>query len=203
MIDLERRLTEIGGLLDLPSERSGGTDLTPEIVDRVTVPPTAGRVAWAWRVAVVVLVVLAAAAAAPTTRDAVSGWLGLDRVTIERRDDGSPPPTSVDPPTEPGFDGEPVVVDGRTVLVAAIDGRLSDVVITKTLASDAPVRMLDIDGAPALWVESAHDVLIEVDGAPVAERVAGSTLLWQDGDVLRRVEGFETLDDAVEFARSR
>lgn len=215
MSDLERRLTELGGLLDLPSDapppadRLDARDVADRVLERLADRSARGRVGVRWRaVAAVVLLAVGVAMMVPASRDAVSGWLGLDRVTIERREGATPsppsaPPFSADVPSEPGPDGEPVIVDGRTVLVATIDGRLSDVVITKTVASDAPVRALDIDGAPALWIESTHEVMIEVDGAPVVERIAGSTLLWQDGDVLRRVEGFETLDDAIEFARSR
>jgi hypothetical protein len=215
MIDLECRLTELGGLLDLPADPPALTgrppmpDVAGVVLERLADRRAGHRVGVPWKVAAaVVLLAVGVAIVVPQSRDVVSGWLGLDRVTIERREDGSPPTPSAPPPTgslprEPGPDGSLIVVDGRAVLVAELDGRLSDVMITKTLAPDAPVRALDIDGAPALWIESTHDVLIEVDGAPVVERVAGSTLLWQDGDVLRRIEGFETLDDAIEYARSR
>jgi hypothetical protein len=171
-----------------------------------TTPNAAGphRAGQRWRIAAVLLVaVMGVVAAVPSSRDTVSGWLGLDRVTIERRDDRLPAPATATLPIEAGPDGEPIVVDGRTILVGAIDARLSDAFITKTVAVGAPVRSLDIDGAPALWVESPHDVAIVVDGATVVERVAASTLLWQDGAVLRRVEGFATLEEAIAFARSR
>ena len=36
-------------------------------------------------------------------------------------------------------------------------------------------------------------------GDVVVERVAGNTLVWQDGDTLLRVEGFARLSDAIEF----
>lgn len=209
MIDLVARLTEVGDLLDLPADAADGTELTARVLARTTPnaagPHGAGHGAGrGWRIAAVLLVVLVGVVAAvPSSRDTVSGWLGLDRVTIERRGDRLPAPATATPPTEAGPDGEPIVVDGRTILVGAIDARLSDAFITKTVAVGAPVRSLDIDGAPALWVESPHDVAIVVDGATVVERVAASTLLWQDGAVLRRVEGFTTLEEAIAFARSR
>jgi hypothetical protein len=204
VIDLERHLTELGDLLDLPVTRADGSDLASQVLARIPSASATRRASRGWRVAVAVLLVVGVVVAVvPASRDAVSGWLGLDRVTIERRDDLRPPQAPVEVPTEPGIDGEPVVVDGRTVRVGVIDGLLSDVMITKSVESGAPVRAIDIDGAPALWVEAPHEVLIEVDGEPVVERVAASTLLWQDGDVLRRVEGFATLDEAVAFARSR
>lgn len=206
MIDLEARLTELGDLLDLPASAADGTELTARVLARTSPPIAAGPhdAGRGWRIAAVILVVLVGVVAAvPTSRNRVSGWLGLDRVAIERRDDRLPAPPTAAVPTVSGPDGEPIVVDGRTILVGAIDARLSDASITKTVAAGAPVRLLDIDGAPALWVESPHDVAIVVDGMPVVERVAASTLLWQDGAVLRRVEGFATLEEAIAFARSR
>lgn len=196
MIDLEARLGELGDLLDLPTD---DLDLAGDLRGagrRVR----AGHIVL--RVAVVVLVVAGVVAAVPTTRDAVAGWLGLDRVRVERRDDPAPI-GPVELPGEPGPEGTPLVVDGRTIVVGAIDGRLNEVFVTKSIGGDGDVVSFDIDGDPALWFPNAHDLVVEVDGEPVVQRVAAATLLWQDDDVLRRIEGFGTLDDAVAFARDR
>ena len=153
------------------------------------------------------LVVAAAVAIVPSARDSVAGWLGFDRVSIERRDDPVPlplPQPTVTAPSGSNPLGETVeTFDGAPVLVGTIDGRLTDVFLAKTIGAGDTAISLDIDGMPAIWIAEPHDVVIERDGSPVVERVAGATLLWQDGDVLRRAEGFATLDEAVAFVRSR
>lgn len=206
MIDLERCLSELGEVLavddaDLSGALTRAASSAADASAHRSARITPSRVA-----AVVVLVVAAALAIVPSTRDTVGGWLGFDRVSIERRDDDPtvrPSPT-VTAPSGPDPLGETVVTYGVTpVLVGTIDGRLSDAFIAKTVAMDDTVVSLDIDGMPAIWIEEPHDVVIERGGSAVVERVAGATLLWQDGDVLRRAEGFATLDDAVAYARSR
>ena len=53
-----------------------------------------------------------------------------------------------------------------------------------------------------MWIDGApHEVFYrDGDGEVVFERFAGNTLLWQEGDVLYRVEGFPTLADALAYA---
>jgi hypothetical protein len=151
------------------------------------------------------LVVAAVVAVVPPARDTVAGWLGLDRVSVERDGTRVRPqsPVVTAPPGSNPLDEALVDVDGMTVLVGTLDGRLSDVFLAKTIAAGDTAVSLDIDGMPAIWLAEPHDVVIERDGEPVSERVAGSTLLWQDGEVLHRAEGFATLDQAVAFVRSR
>ena len=202
MIDLEQRLGELGELLAIDD-----ADLSAAVTAFIAAPTDRSARTTPLRVAAIVMVMVAAVVViVPSARDTVAGWLGLDRVEIERRDDLVVPLTApvVTAPAGSSPIGEQAVsVEGRTVLLATIDGRLSDVFIGKTVAADAPVASLDIEGLPALWIEEPHEVVIERDGLPVVVRVAGATLLWQDGDVLWRVEGFATLDEAIAFVRSR
>jgi hypothetical protein len=202
VIDIEQRLAELGDLLAIDD-----ADLSVTVVASAGVP--AGRSARLTPLriaAVVVLVIAAAVAIVPSARDTVAGWLGLDRVEIERRDDlvvpATAPPVTAPTGTNP-LEEAVVTVEGSAVLVGTIDGRLSDVFIDKTLGMDASAASLVIDGMPAIWIEEPHELMIERDGLPVAERIAGATLLWQEGDVLWRVEGFATLDEAVAYVRSR
>ena len=56
-----------------------------------------------------------------------------------------------------------------------------------------------------MWFEEPHEVvLLEPDGTRRTEsaRLAGHTLIWQDGDTTLRVEGELDLDRAVEIAES-
>ena len=72
---------------------------------------------------------------------------------------------------------------------------------TKVLGAGSDVRRVDVDGHPGLWIDGApHEVVIRgVDGETEVRRFAGNTLLWQDGDTIRRVEGFASLDEALRF----
>ena len=81
------------------------------------------------------------------------------------------------------------------------DGRLDF-----SLAKTAPrVLFTSVAGADALWFDEAHEVvLLEPDGTRRTEsaRLAGQTLIWQDGDTTLRVEGDLSLARAVEIAES-
>jgi hypothetical protein len=202
VIDVEQRLRELGDRLAIDD-----ADLSAAVAEAVSVPPVRpARIMHVRVAAIVLLVAVAAVLILPSARDTVVGWLGLERVEIERRDDLIVP--SITPPVTAPAGTSPIgeridAVDGTAVLLGMIDGRLSDVFIAKTVAADAPVVSLQIDGMPALWIAEPHEVVIERDGLPVVERVAGATLLWQDGDVLWRVEGFATSDEAIAYVRSR
>jgi hypothetical protein len=81
------------------------------------------------------------------------------------------------------------------------DGRL-DFMIAKTAPE---VRYAAVGGTDALWFEDPHEVtLIEADGTRRTEsaRLAGHTLIWQDGYTTLRLEGDVTLERAVEIAES-
>ena len=90
------------------------------------------------------------------------------------------------------------------VVVGEFVGSLDSDVITKVLGGGSDIQRVDVNGLPGLWIDgSPHELLIrDVDGAMVTRRFAGNTLLWQDGDVIRRIEGTATLDEALELAAS-
>lgn len=202
MIDVERALAELGDRLRLDA------DLVDRVIADIEAPRTSARSrSTLLRAAAIAVIVLAAVVAlVPSTRHTVADWFGLDRVEIDRRDDVEivPMPTPVVVPAPASaIDETTEVVDGKPVLVARLDGSLTDVLITKTVQSTAEVVALEIDGDPALWIPEPHEVLIERNGTPIVERVAANTLLWQDGEVLWRIEGFQRLEDAVRYAESR
>lgn len=200
MIDLETRLTELGELLAVTD-----ADLSVDVLTTLDAPAGAAGTRRRPTVAVAVVVLLAVSIALiawPGGRHAVESWLGLDRVRVERSGDGPRPTTGPAVATDDPLADRIVIVGGVTVVVGAIDGRLDAAFITKSVVAGGEVTALDIDGMPAIWVGVDHEVLLERDGVVVVERIAGRTLLWQDVDVLWRVEGFRSVDDAVEFARS-
>ena len=110
---------------------------------------------------------------------------------------------SAEPFTVPGpGESELVMVHGREVLLSAIDGRLFEAGITKTVQSSEQISEVRVGDHPGLWIAGEpHQVVYESpDGEVVVTRAASNTLLWQDGQVLYRVEGFDDLADALEFA---
>jgi hypothetical protein len=74
------------------------------------------------------------------------------------------------------------------------------------VAKRAPgVNYVMVDGSDALWFEEPHEVaLLEADGSRVTHsaRLAGHTLIWQNGFTTLRLEGDVSLDRAVEIAES-
>lgn len=211
-MDLETRLVELGDHLDLDD---GHSVLSERVLARIDTAETDAaqidrdgrRGRWLRYAAAVLLVATVVAVAVPASRDTIAGWFGLDGVRIERRQDiGTPGATaSVDDDVSglpgPG-DSREVTVDGRVVLVSVIEGALTDDVIVKTLGPDTVIVEVAVGKAPGLWISGApHELAyLSPDGTIAFERVAGSTLVWQDDQMIGRLEGFESVDDAVEFA---
>lgn len=95
-------------------------------------------------------------------------------------------------------------VDGTTVLVAAIPGRLDEGFFGKTLATDSTLTEIDVDGRDGYWIAgSPHSLFyVDDDGEVVTQtlRLATNTLLFEDDGVVSRVEGAITLDAALAIA---
>ena len=187
MIDLEHDLARLGDRLALDD-----AGLVDAVADRLatTATPAARPRSRPWlAAAAVVLAVVAAALALPSSRDAIADWFGLDGVRIEQQPALSVPDGAVDD-----------LPAGITV--DALAGSLELDRITKALGDGTQIRRVDVGGHPGLWIEGApHEVVIrDPSGDIVTQRFAGNTLLWQDGDTIRRVEGFPTLDAALAFA---
>lgn len=184
MIDLERDLARLGDRLDVDDD-----GLVDAVLDRIARPEPA-RETRPWLVAAaVVLAVVAAALVVPSSRRAIADWFGLDGVRIEQQPDLTTP-ADVQLP-------EGITVD-------RIDGFLDEDLVTKVLGGGTGIERVDVDGRPGLWIDGdPHELVIrDADGAIVTRRFAGNTLLWQDGDTIHRIEGAETLDDALALARS-
>lgn len=189
MIDLEHDLARLGDRLALDDE-----GLVDDVLARIIGPePAAPAAPPRWLVAAAILLaVVAAALVVPTSRQAIADWFGLDGVRIEQQPDLS----------------VPADVTGQLpagVAYDELDGSLDPDLITKVLGEGSDIRRVDVNGLSGLWIDGApHELVIRgADGETVIRRFAGNTLLWQDGDTIRRVEGFATLDEALAFARAR
>jgi hypothetical protein len=92
--------------------------------------------------------------------------------------------------------------DRVRLLVTQIDGRaLRPDVVKKVVGTTTNTDFVSIAGIPeqALWIEGAPHVL-SLPNAP--ERLAANTLVWTQGNRTMRLEGAESLDEAVEIAQS-
>jgi hypothetical protein len=198
-MSVETRLAELGDALDLDDR-----DIAEAVLRRLDEPAPVRRRRFVVVAAAIVAIVLAAVVLYPGSRHALANWLGLDGLGIERRP-GLEVPSAPAPFEYPGpGDSKVVEVDGRQVLVSTIEGGLGENLIHKVVGSSTSIVRVSIDGHPGLWIDGApHNVFYETrDGKVVIERVAGDTLLWQDGVVLHRVEGFDDSDSAIAFAES-
>jgi hypothetical protein len=195
--DLAIRLASLGDALDL--DDASPVDVLLERLER----PSSRTWRRGWLVAAAIVTLVAGVVALlPDAREAVARWFGLEGLSIEVDPELSVPPvpTSFESPG-PG-ESRIAVVDGREILVSAIPGTLQRALIEKTVGASDQVREVVVDGQPGLWISGApHEVVYESPGGAIAvERAAANTLLWSDGAVLYRVEGFDELADAVSFA---
>ena len=117
-------------------------------------------------------------------------------------------PAALGPPQ-----GVEVSADRRVLSMSWAGGRDGAVRIDQfdarldyTFAKSSPsVRFTEVAGRSALWFDQTHRVaLLNRDGTRRFEtaRLAGPTLIWEQGDTTVRVEGDVTLDRAVEIAES-
>ncbi len=199
MTNLEARLAGLAHVLDVDD-----ASLAESVAARLDRSSSSGLRSAHRRlqlVAAFVLVMVAAIALIPESRHVVARWFGLNQVRIERDPDLNVPsaPTTFDLPG-PG-ESRIVMLDGREIMVSTIDGRIGGPIMKKTLGSSTSIIEVDVAGNLGLWIDGApHEVMYEAsDGDIVVERVAGNTLLWEIGDVLYRLEGFDNVEDAIEF----
>lgn len=200
MSNLEARLAGLAHVLDM--DDAGLAESVAARLDRSSSSGLRSARRRLQLVAAFVLVIAVAIALIPESRHVVARWFGLNQVRIERDTDLNVPsaPTTFDLPG-PG-ESRIVMLQGREILVSTIDGRLGGPIMQKTLGSSTSIIEVDVAGNLGLWIDGApHEVMYESsDDMVVVERVAGNTLLWEVGDVLYRLEGFDNLDDALKFA---
>ncbi len=201
MTALEERLRALGDQLDV--DESTVVDGVLARLDREPERSDASpyRIL---RVAAVLLVAVAAVVVAvPSARQAVADWFGFDGVTIER-DSGLDVPATADPIDDAADVGLGTIAPDVEVpvLVSEFPGSIDTDGLTKTIGDGTDVRRVDVNGSPGLWIDGdPHEVVFQdAAGRFVVERFAGNTLLWQDGAVVRRLEGFDTLGQALEYA---
>jgi hypothetical protein len=91
--------------------------------------------------------------------------------------------------------------DAGVIRLDQFDGRL-DYTFAKTASG---VQFTEVAGSFALWFERPHEVVVlAADGTPRTEtaRLAGHTLIWEQGEVTLRLEGDIGLQRATAIAGS-
>lgn len=196
MTDLESRLSDLGKHLDVDDG-----DLVDGILDRLQPPTRRSGPVWLQAAAVIAILAAAAVFAVPEARRTVADWFGFGAVSIQRLPDDAVRQADAEFDLAGPGDSSIEVVDGREILVSRFDAHLPAPFLTKTVGASTQVFVVEVDGHPGVWVgEGPHDVFYETDDGLGVSRTAGRTLLWQDGDVLYRLEGFSDPDAALEFA---
>ena len=93
------------------------------------------------------------------------------------------------------------------LLLTQFRARIDEQFLQKTVGPATIDERVTVDGSsPAFWIEGEpHEIFyVDEDGRvlPDTARLAGNTLLWQVGDVTLRLEGIETMEEAIRVARS-
>ena len=81
---------------------------------------------------------------------------------------------------------------GVGLLITQFEATIDEALIKKVAAMGTDVRLTDINGEMAYWIEGKHDLhLRDFEGAlaVTAPRLAANTLVWQAGEVTLRLEG--------------
>ena len=90
------------------------------------------------------------------------------------------------------------------LVLSQFPAKLEQATVRK-FAQVGQVRRVSVDGAPGIWVEGAHAVLVQVPSGGLTEVqpfLSGSSLLWTIDGRTFRLEGAADLDDALRIART-
>src|SRR5262245_52551720 len=183
-VTIDARLVAMGEALEFP--RAGS--LVDDVLAALDEPAAAE---YRWRrpllaVAAVLLLVIAVTLAVPDSRRAVARWFGFDAYTIERVVDF------------PDVDAGPAPIGPLVTR-----GDLTTDAFFKLTRMGTEVREVDVKGHAGFWISGGEHLLFTYDrnGVRQEQRLAGNTLVWQQGDEIVRIEGVDlTLDKALEIA---
>ena len=103
-----------------------------------------------------------------------------------------------------GFPADPTT--GIALIVTQFRADIGPEVFEKLIDSGVSVTSASVRGRAAWWVAGGDHFFFyrDANGVPVEStlRLAGDTLIWQEGGVTHRVEGAPTLADAIRVAES-
>ena len=91
------------------------------------------------------------------------------------------------------------------LLVTQFVGDLERPLLHKLVGEGATVEPVEVNGARGYWVEGEHLFFLYGSGGEIVEdtvRLSDSALLWQEGDVTRRIEAEVSKADALRIGES-
>lgn len=94
---------------------------------------------------------------------------------------------------------------GVALLINEFQGSTHNDLMKKLVGAGTSVDFVDVDGELAYWVEGQHSLnVIDAEGRIFQDRsrLAGNTLLFQQGTVTIRIEGPLSQDEAIAIAES-
>lgn len=116
---------------------------------------------------------------------------GRDRVTLVYLSRRGLPPTSA---------------PGVSALIVELGGQLDAGFLGKGVGPGTRIEDVTVNGARGFWLEGdPHFFFYRAAGGQILQetlRLAGNTLLWQDGEVTYRIEAHVTRDEALAIASS-
>jgi hypothetical protein len=103
----------------------------------------------------------------------------------------------------PGF---PASADGVGLLVTQFRGQAERDLLVKVAGPGTKVRQVRVHGYPGLWISGApHEIFYVAPGGGIEQdtiRMSGDALIWQEGGVILRVEGAQSVGRALQVADS-
>ena len=185
-LTLEARLLALGEAMEFPRAATLADDVLGALEE-----PVAIRQRRRWRrpllaVAAAMIVIVATTLAVPGSRRAVARWFGFDGYRIERVVD------------LPDVDAGPAPIGPLVTR-----GDLTTEAFAKLTRIGTDVREVDVNGRPGFWISGGEHLFFtyDRDGSRQEQRLAGNTLVWQDGDEIVRIEGIQlTLAEALRIA---
>lgn len=91
------------------------------------------------------------------------------------------------------------------MLIMQFRARIDLPFLEKVVHEAELVEEVEVGGEAAYWIEGQHTLFyLDEQGQPLEQRsrLAGSTLLWQRGDVTFRLEAALSMEDAIRIAES-
>jgi len=183
-LTLDARLVAMGEALEFPRADS----LADDVMAALEQPEAPVH---RWRrpllaAAAVLLLVIALTLAIPGSRRAVARWFGFDGYRIERVVE------------LPDVDAGPAPIGPLVTR-----GDLTTDAFMKLTAAGTDVSEVHVNGHRGFWISGGQHLFFtyERNGTRHEQRLAGNTLVWQQGDEIVRIEGVGlTLDEALTIA---
>ena len=106
--------------------------------------------------------------------------------------------------SRPGIPVSPLA--GVSALIVEFRGRVDQTVLGKSAGPDTRVEAIPLDGRPAYWLSGQPHQFFFFDAngnfQQESLRLAGNTLLWEEGGVTYRLEADVSKEEAVRIASS-